>query len=344
MSDHLITRTESAYTYPLLIKNLLNCPIVNCPEQEIVYRDQQRYNYTKLHERICRLANTLRDMGVKYGDTVAVMDWDSHRYLECFYAIPMIGAVLHTVNVKLSPEQILFTIDHAEDDVLLIHNDFVPILKQIKGRISTVRDYILLKDDENSVNTHINFSGDYENLLSNASPCAKFDDFDESTRATTFYTTGTTGMPKGVYFSHRQLVLHTMATLAALGTPEKQGRIHQGDVYMPITPMFHVHAWGLPYVATTLGIKQVYPGKYSPEVLLELIDREKVTFSHCVPTILHMLFNSPNIDQFDLTHWKVIIGGSALSKVLCSEGLKRGVDIFTGYGMSETCPILSLAH
>ena len=152
------------------------------------------------------------------------------------------------------------------------------------------------------------------------------------------------GLPKGVYFSHRQLVLHTLGVLAALGSAETQGRMHQGDVYMPITPMFHVHAWGLPYVATVLGVKQVYPGKYSPDVLLDLIDREQVTFSHCVPTILHMLFKSPKIDQCDLSRWKVIIGGSALSKVLCREALDRGIDIFTGYGMSETCPILSLAH
>lgn len=344
MPDPLISRTESAYTYPLLIKNLLQFPLVNCPDQEIVYRDQLRYSYKTLHQRVCRLANALIDMGVKPGDTVAVMDWDSHRYLECFFAVPMIGAVLHTVNVKLSPEQILYTIDHAEDDVLFIHSDFIPIIEQIKGRIATVREYILLKDSDDSFVSQIPFSGDYESCLAKASPQATFNDFDENSRATTFYTTGTTGMPKGVYFSHRQLVLHTLGVLAALGTPETQGRMHQGDVYMPITPMFHVHAWGLPYVATALGVKQVYPGKYSPDVLLDLIDREQVTFSHCVPTILHMLFKSPKIDQCDLSRWKVIIGGSALSKVLCSEALDRGIDIFTGYGMSETCPILSLAH
>lgn len=344
MPDPLISRTESAYTYPLLIKNLLQFPLVNCPDQEIVYRDQLRYSYKTLHERICRLANALIDMGVKPGDTVAVMDWDSHRYLECFFAVPMIGAVLHTVNVKLSPEQILYTIDHAEDDILLIHSDFIPILEQIKGRIATVHKYILLKDSDDACPSHIPFSNDYESCLANASPVAIFNDFDENTRATTFYTTGTTGMPKGVYFSHRQLVLHTLGVLAALGSPETQGRMHQGDVYMPITPMFHVHAWGLPYVATVLGVKQVYPGKYSPDVLLDLIDREQVTFSHCVPTILHMLFKSPKIDQCDLSRWKVIIGGSALSKVLCSEALDRGIDIFTGYGMSETCPLLSFAH
>ncbi|MDA7848126.1 AMP-binding protein, partial [Sulfurospirillum sp.] len=162
--------------------------------------------------------------------------------------------------------------------------------------------------------------------------------------ATTFYTTGTTGMPKGVYFSHRQLVLHTLGTISSLSSVDKQGRFTQSDVYMPITPMFHVHAWGLPYIATMLGVKQVYPGKYIPDVLLDLIDKEKITFSHCVPTILHMLLNSNKIDQIDLSNWKVIIGGATLPKAMCLNALKRGIDIFTGYGMSETCPILSLAH
>ncbi len=274
----------------------------------------------------------------------AVMDWDSHRYLECFFAVPMIGAVLHTVNVRLSPEQILYTIDHAEDDVLLVNAEFLPIIEQIKGRIDTVSQYVLLNDEQSQPETHLKLAGEYENLLATGSPHCEFADFDENTRATTFYTTGTTGMPKGVYFSHRQLVLHTLGVLAALGTPGTQGRFHQQDVYMPITPMFHVHAWGLPYVATALGVKQVYPGRYAPEMLLDLIDREQVTFSHCVPTILHMLFKSPRIDQIDLSRWKMIIGGSALPRTLCLEAMKRGIDIFTGYGMSETCPILTLSH
>ncbi len=343
MSDNLIVRTASAYTYPLLIKNLLQFPVVNNPEQEIVYRDELRYTYSTLHERVARLANALRALGVKQGDTVAVMDWDSHRYLECFFAVPMIGAVLHTINVKLSPEQILFTIDHAEDDVLLVHTDFLPILEQIKGRISTVRDFILLNEKETAPESHIRFSGEYEALLEEADTVCDYPDIDEHSRATTFYTTGTTGLPKGVYFSHRQLVLHTLGTMAAIGTPESQGRVHQNDVYMPITPMFHVHAWGFPYIATSMGLKQVYPGRYAPDMLLNLIDKEQVTFSHCVPTILHMLFKHPHIDNIDLSCWKVVIGGAALSKALCLEGLRRNIDIYTGYGMSETCPVLTLA-
>ena len=344
MNDLLIERTASAYTYPLLIKNLLAYPVVNNPNQEIIYRNQLRFDYRTLRERICRLANALTELGVKPGDTVAVMDWDSHRYLECFFAVPMIGAVLHTINVRLSPDQILYTIDHAEDDVILVHSDFLPILEAIKGRIDTVHNYILLTDSENRSKTQVPLVGEYEALLAASATQFDFPDLDEHTRATTFYTTGTTGMPKGVYFSHRQLVLHTLGALVAIGTPMTQGRLHQQDVYMPITPMFHVHAWGLPYVATALGIKQVYPGRYAPEMLLSLIERENVTFSHCVPTIMHMLLNHPDVDKVDLSRWKVVIGGAAMPQSLCLAALKLGIDIFTGYGMSETCPVVALAH
>lgn len=323
------------HDYQLLIKNLLLTPIAYNPKQEIVYKGEKRFSYDEFRQRVNKLANALVKMGVKKGDTVAVMDYDSNRYLECYFAIPMIGAILHTINVRLSSEQILYTIDHAEDDILFIHKDFLPILNQIKGRIDTVKEYVILNEDD---------SCEYEKKLSTCSNKFEFPEFNENTIATTFYTTGTTGMPKGVYFSHRQLVLHTLGTISSISTVESQGRFSQSDVYMPITPMFHVHAWGLPYIATMLGVKQVYPGKYIPDVLLDLIDKEKVTFSHCVPTILHMLLSSKKIDSIDLSKWKVIIGGAALPKTMCLAALKKGIDIFTGYGMSETCPILSLAN
>jgi len=344
MSDNLINRTESAYTYPLLIKNLLQSPAVNDPQQEIIYRDQARFTYAEFRQRVCKLANTLTKLGVKAGDTVAMMDWDSHRYLECFYAVPMLGAVLHTVNIRLSPEQILYTIDHAEDDYILVNEEFLPLLEQIKGRIDTVKGYILLQEGQQQPETSLTFAGEYEALLAESDDHFDFSDFDENTRATTFYTTGTTGMPKGVYFSHRQLVLHTITGMAALGTVVNQGRFHQQDVYMPMTPMFHVHAWGVPYIATAMGIKQVYPGKYTPEMLLKLIDKEKVTFSHCVPTIFHLLMSHPLFNEIDLSRLKVLIGGAALPKAMCQTAMQKGIDMYTGYGMSETCPILTLAH
>jgi fatty-acyl-CoA synthase len=345
MPDNLITRADAAYSYPLIIKNLFLAPVVDNPDQEIVYRGTQRFTYREFKKRVHKLANTLTGLGVQPGDTVAVMDWDSHRYLECFYGVPMLGAVLHTVNVRLSPEQILYTINHAEDDYILINSDFLPLIDQIKGRIDTVKKFILLDDERNdAVQSTIEISGEYEALVAEADDFFEFSDFDENTRATTFYTTGTTGLPKGVYFSHRQLVLHTLGTLAALASASVQGRFHRKDVYMPITPMFHVHAWGFPYIATAAGVKQVYPGRYVPNLLLRLIEQEKVTFSHCVPTILHMLMASPEFAHVDLSKWKVVIGGAALSRQMCTAAREKGIDIFSGYGMSETCPVLTLAQ
>src|SRR5208282_910055 len=209
--DNLIVKTESAYGYPLLIKNLMFAPVVDNPDQEIVYRGALRFTYRQFHERVRRLAAALVKIGVTPGGTVAVMDWDSHRYLECFFAVPMIGAVLHTVNTRLSAEQLVYTITHAEDSVIIVNSEFLPTLDQIKGRIDTVKTFILI--DETGTAPAKSFAGEYEALLAAAEPLAEFPDFDENTRATTFYSTGTTGMPKGVYFSHRQIVLHTLATI-----------------------------------------------------------------------------------------------------------------------------------
>ena len=179
-------------------------------------------------------------------------------------------------------------------------------------------------------------------MLADADPWHDFQDFDENTRATTFYTTGTTGRPKGVYFSHRQLVLHTLsarAAFAAIG----QGWFKDEDVYMPITPMFHVHAWGCPYIATMLGVKQVYCGRIVADSVVALFQREKVTLSHCVPTILRMVLDSAKTKGINLSGWKMIIGGAALPQALAREALELGLDIYAGYGMSETCPILTLS-
>lgn len=339
----LIEHTPSAYAYPLLIKQLLHTPLAVNPDQEIVYRELKRYTYRDLRGRIGRLAQVLAGLGVAGGETVAVMDWDSHRYLESYFAIPMMGAVLMTVNVRLSPEQIAYTLNHCGAKAILVNSEFLPVLESIKSQLTAAQVFVLISDEPQR-SLPPGFAGEYEALLEAASPDFHFPDFDENTRATTFYTTGTTGAPKGVYFSHRQLVLHTLATMGALTGAAEQGRVHRDDVYMPITPMFHVHAWGMPFIATLMGLKQVYPGRYVPDQLLQLIRQEKVTFSHCVPTILHMLLTSPAAAAADLSAWKVIIGGSALPQGLAQAALDRGIDVFTGYGMSETCPILTLAQ
>ena len=347
MRDLNIPRTPSAYDYPLLIGHLLSTLEVSYPHQQIVYAGQRRLSYLEFHERVKRLANALVDLGVKPGDTVAVMDWDTHRYLECFFAVPMIGAVLHTINIRLSPEQILYTVNHAADTVLMVHDDFLELAAGLAAKAPSVKCWVRLCDDAGSAakgKTDINFAGEYESLLDSASLRHDMRDFDENIRATTFYTTGTTGRPKGVYFSQRQLVLHTLGLGIALSSNPQQGRLHASDVYMPITPMFHVHAWGIPYLVTLLGIKQVYPGRYEPAKLLQLIQDEGVTFSHCVPTIMHMLLSDPMAEKVDLSQWKVIIGGSALSSALAQRARDLGIDVFGGYGMSETGPVLTLAQ
>ncbi len=344
MPARIIEQTPSAYSYPLLIKHLLIPPLAYTPDNEIVYSDKNRYTYRTFAQRIAQLANALSALGVQAGDTVAAMDWDSHRYLECFFAVPMMGAVLHTINIRLSLEQLIYTINHAKDDVILVNAAFLPLLEAVKDRFETVKKIILLKDEASLPETALNIDGEYEALLSACDTGYDFPDFDENTMATTFYTTGTTGLPKGVYFSHRQLVVHTYGTLAALCVTNLHARVTPLDVYMPLTPMFHVHAWGIPYVMTLMGNKQVYPGQYEPAKLLKLIAEEEVTFSHCVPTILFMLLNSPGVEDVDLSNWKVIIGGAALPQQLCKRGLDLGINVSAAYGMSETCPVLTIAN
>ena len=344
MSDHKIYRTPSAYSYPLLIKQLLNTLELRHPDQEIVYADRLRYTYRDFKKRVARLANLLTSLGVREGDTVAVLDWDSHRYLECFFAIPMIGAVLHTVNIRLSPDQILYTMNHAGDDLVLINKEFLPLMAPILGRIETVKDWVVISESADNADSAIQFAGEYEALLDTQPEVHDFADFDEDLRATIFYTTGTTGNPKGVYYSHRQIGLHTLGKGLAMGRPAEQGRFHDQDVYMPLTPMFHAHAWGVPYLATLLGVKQIYPGRYEPGKLLDLFQKESVTFSHCVPTILHMVLNAPEAETVDFSGWKMTIGGSALPVALAVQARARGIDLFSGYGMSETGPVLTLAQ
>ncbi len=343
MSNQPMTRAETAFDQPLLIASILQTGLNAAPEQEILNADQSRYTYRELGERVHRLANALADLGVKEGDTVAVMEWDTPRYLECFFAIPMMGAVIHTINVRLSPEQVLYTINHAKDDVILINREFLPLLEAVWDKVDTVKTLVLLESSDGPAETTLPIDGEYEALLAAASADYDFPILDENTTASTFYTTGTTGLPKGVYFSHRQLVMHTLAARSATAGVG-HGRFNQDDVYMPITPMFHVHAWGVPFLATMLGVKQVYPGRYVPETLLKLLLTEKVTFSHCVPTIMQMLLTAEAAKDIQFNGWKVIIGGSALPKPMAKAALERGIDIFTGYGMSETCPILTLSH
>ena len=338
--------TDKFYNYPLLIKQLLISPLSSNPNQEIINDDGIGLNYKDLNERICTLSNALNDIGIKKGDTVGVMDWDTTRYLECFFSIPMMGSILHTINIRLSEQQILYTINHAEDDAIIVNSDFIPIIDNIRDKFT--RPVKIIVAGSETIN--IEFEGpkvstyNYDSFFQNYNSNFNFKDFDENTIATKFYTTGTTGDPKGVSYTHRQLVLHSLGFIAGSSVSNYSHRFHNEDVYMPLTPMFHVHGWGFPYMATLLGVKQIYPSKYEPEKLLKLIKKENVTFSHCVPTILQMILNTNKKLKFDLSNLKLIIGGSAMPKNLAIEAKNQGVNVVSAYGMSETCPFLTIAQ
>lgn len=337
------------YDYQLQLKKLLEYPVMRTPDKEIVYRDQARYTYEDIYERVQRLANALENIGVEKGDTISVLDWDSNRYLESYFAIPSMGCTLHMVNVRYSEENLIYTMKHAEDDYVLVFEDFLPMVEKYKDELESVKDYILLTDSDEVPETELT-KLEYEDILNSASPNYEFPDLDENTRATLFYTTGTTGRPKGVWFTHRKLIFHMVGISLITHYSKPSRRLSTEDVYMPLTPMFHVHAWGVPYLATTLGMKQVYPGKYEPEILLKLLLEEEVTFTHMVPTILRVLVDGASglgeiTEKIRDLGLKVDIGGSRLSEGLAKEASEKlGVDVWSAYGLSETCPAITISQ
>ena len=328
----------------LLIRELLHRVRTWAPNRTITYRDRLVLTYRDWLARVDRLGGWLKELGVGPGDRVGVLDYDSHRYLELFFAVPMSGAGLHTVNVRLTPDQAGFTIAHARDSVLFVHVDFLPMLAAMKEHLRGVRHVVVLADGPWTAPEGLACAGEYEAGLAGATPLAEWPEFPEDTLATLFYTTGTTGEPKGVSFSHRQIVLHTLTAGLTLAVHDDPVGFRADDVYLPLTPMFHVHAWGLPYLATMLGSTQVYPGKYEPQMLLQLLSKHRVTFSHCVPTLLQMLIHHPASATVDWTQLKIVIGGAALLPALAREAMAKGIRIVGGYGMSETCPILTLSQ
>jgi fatty-acyl-CoA synthase len=187
-------------------------------------------------------------------------------------------------------------------------------------------------------------SGCYEDLLAGADPLTELPDLDENCLATQCYTSGTTGTPKGVAFTQRQLTLQTLSDAIALSALGRQGGVNKNDVYLPLTPMYHVHAWGMPYVAVMMGMKMVFSGRYQIPLMIQLIRAEQITFSHCVPTILQGILAGIKAQGLRLPGWKVLVGGSALSPSLASEAAELGIYTYSGYGLSETCPVLTVAN
>ena len=344
-------QAQDAYGFPLIIKQLLNRAKIASTDQTISYADKVTYTYAEFFKRVNRLANVLKNIGLQAGDVVAVMDWDSHRYLEAYFAVPMSGMVLQTVNVRLAEDKVLYTINHAKPKALLLNAEFEPMAKNYRHDAPSIEKIIWLDDTEYGED-NINVKqasvpdyveGEYESMLAASSDAFDFPDFDENTIATTFYTSGTTGDPKGVFFTHRQIVLQTLAsTLASALNAEGQGARYN-DVYMPMTPLFHVHAWCWPYGATMIGLKQVYPGRYLAPTLVDLIEQHKVTLSHGVPAILQMLLKEMAARGRKFDGLKLLLGGSKLNEGLAKAAIESGIEFMSGFGMSESCPVLSRA-
>ncbi|HEY9237155.1 MULTISPECIES: long-chain-fatty-acid--CoA ligase [Phenylobacterium] len=326
--------------WPLTVDKILDHAKAWYADREIVSRSVEgpivRTTYGQVHERAKRVSNILLAMGIRPGDRVATLAWNTARHIEAWYGIMGIGAVCHTLNPRLFAEQLVYIINHAEDQVIFTDLTFLPILAGIRAQIPTVKQIIVFADE-----THL---GDelpgalaYETLLAQATPDAKWGGFDENTAAGLCYTSGTTGHPKGVLYSHRSNFLHTLVTMGSdvLG-------IRALDVVLPVVPMFHANAWGLAFSAPAVGAKLVMPGpKLDGASVHELIESEGVTFSAAVPTVWQMLLQHLRATNGKLTTLKrVVIGGSAVPESIV-RGFRDeyGVDVTHAWGMTETSPL-----
>ncbi|GAB4523935.1 MAG: 3-(methylthio)propionyl-CoA ligase [Amphiplicatus sp.] len=324
---------------PLLTTEILKHALRNFRRTEIVTRTVEgpihRYTIEDSHRRICRLANALREAGVKPGDRIGVIGWNTYRQFEMYYAVGGIGAVLHTVNPRLGPDNAAFVINHAEDSWLFYDLTFAPLVAALRPKLKTVKEYVILSDAAHTAEV-----GDgahaYEALIEGQAEACDWPDFDENTAVAMCYTSGTTGDPKGVVYSHRAIVLQSFAAClpTALGCNE-------GDAILPVVPMFHVNAWNTPYSALMVGAKQVFPGpRLDGEGLFEMLESEKVNYSLGVPTVWLGLLQYMEKTGKRLPHLKKgLSGGSALPEALIRGFEKLGVELQQGWGMTEMSPI-----
>lgn len=327
--------------FPLLLRTVLYRAATVYPEKEIVSRDFSgtfRYTYRDLHKRVCKLANALDALGLERGAHVASFAWNNHRHLELYYAVPCSERVLHTTNIRLYAEQVVYTVNHAEDQIMFVDEDLLPTLAALADRLPTIKTWVVMTDKSELPDVHLDNIVLYEDLIAHQPDTYNFPLFDENTPAIIGYTSATTGDPKGVVYSHRGLYLHCLSCLTGEVAPQ------ESDVAMAIVPMFHVNAWGHPYIDTWIGAKQVYPGQRpSPQILCELISSEKVTFSVGVPTVwmgvLEELRRHPRKYQVDQIRY-LISGGSAMPFGLTKAYQEEfGIKLYQGYGQTETSPV-----
>ena len=327
---------------PLLISGILEFAARHYGDGEIVSRrvegDLHRYTYRDCARRARQLANALTGLGVQMGERVATLAWNGYRHLELYYAVSGSGAVLHTINPRLHPDQIAYIVNHADDQVLFFDLTLLPAIEQMARQCRTVKAYVALCGREHMppIGTIPNLLC-YEELVESGSSDYAWPQFDERSAASLCYTSGTTGNPKGALYSHRSTVLHAYAS-----SMPNALNVAAADVVLPVVPMFHVNAWGLPYSVPLSGAKLVFPGPaLDGKSLYELFEAEGVTFSAGVPTVWLGLVN--HVLSHDLkfsTFRRTVIGGSACPPALMDSLIDRlGVQVVHAWGMTEMSPL-----
>jgi fatty-acyl-CoA synthase len=302
-----------------------------------------RLTYKDIGKRTRALSSALEKLGVKKGDRVATLAWNHHRHLETYFAVPSMGAVLHMANFRLSPEHLIYILNHAEDKVVMLDDSILPLVEKIKDELKTVEAYIIMTDQPSLPSTTLHPVYSYEDLVMQGDPNYQYTvEIDENDPAAMCYTSATTGKPKGVEYSHRGLFLHSFA----LGLADTLG-LSESDCIMPVVPMFHVNAWGLPFAATWFGTTQVLPGPmFTPKLLAELIEQEKVTIAAGVPTIWLGLIKELEQKEYDTSSLRAIIcGGSAAPRALIQAfESKFKIPFLHAYGLTETTPVVTSAR
>lgn len=331
---------------PLNISTMLERAENLFPKKEVVSRTLSkihRFTYQEIGERTRRLASALVELGIQPGDRVASFAWNQHRHLEAYFAVPGIGAVLHMVNIRLSADHIVYIINHAENKALLIDEDLLPIIEKVKDRLTTVKHFILMTDQDELPETTIQPLYSYEKLLASGDPAFQFKkDIDEYAPAGMCFTSATTGNPKGVVYTHRALFLHSLC----LGLVDTLA-LSEKDVSMPVVPMFHVNAWGMPYAATWFGAKQVLPGpQFTPKILADLIEQEKVTVTAGVPTIWLGLLQEIEKGGRDMSSLRAVVCGGSAAPVSLIKAYeeKHKIPFVHAYGMTETTPVVTVSR
>ncbi len=327
---------------PLLISSLIVHAERHHGEQQIVSRrvegDIHRQSFRELAARSRRMANVLAKLGVEPGQRVATLAWNGYRHMELYYAVSGSGAVLHTLNPRLHPDQIVYIADHAEDQVLFFDLTFLPLVEAVAGRVKTIKTFVAMTDRAHMPkDSKVPGLLCYEELLEAASDRYEWPSFDENAASSLCYTSGTTGNPKGVLYSHRSTVLHTYA--AAL--PDALN-CSARDTILPVVPMFHVNAWGLPYAACMVGAKLVFPGPgLDGKSLYELFESEKVTLSAGVPTVWQGLlaYVEANGLKFSTMNRSVIGGSACPPAMIRTFNEKYGVFVLHAWGMTEMSPL-----